>query len=466
MLAHALRRSHSIGRMLATAGLIPAALTSPGSAGAQAPAGLATPPAPTPVVAFVDVAVLPMDRERVLERQTVLVRDGRIAEVGPVANITVPANALRVDGRGKYLMPGLAEMHGHLPGQMGVVAEATLFLYLSNGITFVRGMQGSPGQVEMRDAIRRGELLGPTLYIAGPQLSANSVPTVEAAERVVAQQKAAGFDLLKIQEGLSPDVYRAVAAAAKRHGLTFGGHVPNDVGVRAAIEAGQTTIDHLDNLVEDLVMLDGGTLPSGAELDRRIAAAAGTIRRAGIAVVPTIPLWEVLLVGGDSAELARRSELQYVAPQMRAAWFQRALTTARNPVAQRNREIIAVRNRLLKALSDSGATILLGTDAPQLFSVPGFSIQRELRTMVAAGMSPYEVLESGTSAIAEHLGTPGEFGTVQPGRRADLLLLDANPLADIANVERRAGVMVRGLWVPESEIQARLARLAAAYRAQ
>ena len=452
------------------AAVIAALLVTPVAAGhAQGPAALAgigTPPARTPVVAFVNVNVIPMDRERVLERQTVVVRDGRIAQVGPAASVQVPSGAVRVDGQGQFLIPGLAEMHGHLPGQMGPAAEATLFLYLSNGLTFVRGMQGAPGQLEMKRAIERGELLGPTLWLAGPQLSGSSVPTVADAERVVAQQKSAGFDLLKIQEGLAPDVYQAVVEAARRHGMTFGGHVPNGVGARGAMAARQTTIDHLDNLVEDLVLTESGEIPPGPELARRIGAAAGEVRRSGVAVVPTMPLWEMILVGGDSAELARRPELQYVSPQVRANWFGQTRARSQAPGVERNRQIIDIRNRLLDALGDSGATILLGTDAPQIMSVPGFSIQREMQAMARAGMSPYAILVSGTRAIAEHLGTPNEFGTIQPGRRADLILLHANPLEDIGNAARRAGVMARGLWIPEAEIQSRLARIAAAYRAQ
>lgn len=452
-------RRSSIRALVALAAIV-AAAPAPLTLAAQQPS-IGAPPAPTPVVAFVNANVIPMDRDRVLANQTVLVRDGRIAQVGPAASVTVPANALRVDAQGKYLIPGLAEMHGHLPAQPGFNAEATLFLYLSNGITFVRGMQGNPNQLEMRRAIQRGELLGPTLWLAGPQLSGNSVPTPADGARVVAQQKQAGFDLLKIQEGLSSEAYEAVVAAARQHDLTFGGHVPNDVGVRRAMAAGQSTVDHLDNFVEDLVLEPGGAIPAGQELERRIAAAAGEAKRAGVAVVPTMPLWEILLTGGDSARLAQRPELRYMPRQTLGNWFNFARNASQNPAAATNRQIIGIRNRLLKAFSDSGVPILLGTDAPQIFSVPGFSIQREMQTMAAAGLTPYQILESGTRAIAEHLGTPDEFGTIQQGRRADLVLLDANPLADIGNVARRSGVMVRGLWLPEREIQARLARLAA-----
>ncbi|HUF27060.1 MAG TPA: amidohydrolase family protein [Gemmatimonadaceae bacterium] len=460
---HSRHRPGIVGPLTAAACTL-AAIAAP-AACAQAPS-LAAPPAATPVVAFVDVSVVPMDRERVVAGQTVIVRDGRIAQMGPAASVAVPAGALRVDGRGKYLMPGFAEMHGHLPFQAGPAADATLFLYVANGVTFVRGMQGNPVQLEMRQAIQRGELLGPTLVLAGPQLSGNSARDAEAAARIVAEQKAAGFDLLKIQEGLSAAAYDAAVAAAREHRIPFAGHVPNDVGVRRAMAAGQSTVDHLDNFVEDLILLDDQRIPEGADLTRRIAAAASEAKRTGVAVVPTMPLWEILLLGGDSAQLAQRPELRYMPPATVANWFNQARTRSQAPTLERNRQVIQIRNQLLKAMSDSGVPILFGTDAPQVFSVPGFSIHREMRTMAAAGMTPWQILVSGTRAVAEHFGTPTEFGTVEAGRRADLILVDANPLADVGNVARRSGVMVRGLWLPESEIQSRLERLAASHRQQ
>ncbi len=172
--------------------------------------------AQAPVV-FENVTVVPMDRDRVIERQTVVVRDGRIAEIGPAGKVRAPAGATRIEGRGKYLMPGLAEMHGHLPGPQTPpeVTENILFLYVANGVTTVRGMQGHPSQLELRRRVAEGSLLGPALYLAGPALSGQSAPSVEAAQRMVREQKAAGYDLLKIQEGLSREVYDAIVAAAK-----------------------------------------------------------------------------------------------------------------------------------------------------------------------------------------------------------------------------------------------------------
>src|SRR5688572_8346291 len=153
------------------------------------------------VIAFENVNVIPMDRDRILERQTVFVRDGRIAQIGPAAKATAPNGAIKVPAAGKYLMPGLAEMHGHLPSPDSPrsLVEHILFLYLANGVTTVRGMQGNPTALEHRSAIAAGQLFGPRLYVAGPVFG-GSAKTVEIAEKMVRDQKNAGYDLLKISE--------------------------------------------------------------------------------------------------------------------------------------------------------------------------------------------------------------------------------------------------------------------------
>ena len=426
-----------------------------------------------PRTAFVDVTVIPMDRERRIEHQTVIVRDGRIATIGPTASTPVPTGVTRIDGRGKYLMPGLAEMHGHVPAQPGAFADATMLLFVANGITTVRGMQGSPYHLTLRDAIARGDVLGPTFYAAGPQVDGRRASTPAAAVATVTEQKNAGFDLVKIQEGVGLEAYDSVVATARRLRIPFGGHVPDDVGLWHALESKQGTIDHLDNFMEAVTagdfpmshLPDTGARGSREELDRRIAGAAAATRAAGIAVVPTQALWQMLWVPEDSATLSRRPELKYMPPATLAQWYRTIRPGGRLATDAERKTWIATRTKILKAVSDAGVTILLGTDAPQLFSVPGFSIHREMGAMADAGLTPYQILESGTRNISIHFGKPNDFGTVEVGRRADLILVDADPLASVANVQRRAGVMVRGLWLSEAELQRRLEALAAAYRA-
>ena len=405
---------------------------------------------PQRTTAFVNVSVIPMDRDRTLAGQTVIVRDGKIAAIGPAASTAVPADALRIDGQGKFLMPGLAEMHGHVPGQAGPLANAVMFLFVANGITTVRGMQGAPYHLSLREQIARGETLGPRFYAAGPQMGQN-IRTPAIGDSVARAQKAAGYDLLKIQEGMPRAAYDAVVATARSIGIPFGGHVPDSVGLEHALESRQGTIDHLDNYVEAIT-------PATP-----IAALAAATKRAGTAVVPTMPLWEMLYIPPDSASVAGRPELKYMPKNTVAAWFRSIEGGGRIQGDSARRAFKATRLSILRALNEAGVPILLGTDAPQVFSVPGFSIHREMQSMVEAGMTPFQIMQSGTRNVATHFGTTAEAGTVEVGKRADLLLLEASPLASVANVQRRAGVMVNGRWLPESEIQRGLAALAASY---
>jgi hypothetical protein len=216
----------------------------------------------------------------------------------------------------------------------------------------------------------------------------------------------------------------------------------------------QGTIDHLDNFMEAITR------------DSTIAIIAAATKRAGVAVVPTMPLWEMLYIPPDSASVAGRPELRYMPKATVAAWFRNIASGGRVQGDSARRAWRATRMGILTALHRAGVPILLGTDAPQVFSVPGFSIHREMAMMVEAGMTPFEVLQSGTRNVATYFGTSAEAGTVEVGKRADLILLDANPLASVANAQRRAGVMVNGRWLPESEIQRGLSALASQYVGQ
>ena len=418
----------------------------------QADAQLPTVP-PQRTTAFVNVTVIPMDRDRTIAGQTVIVRDGKIATIGPAASTAVPNDALRIDGQGKFLIPGLAEMHGHVTGQPGPLANATMFLYVANGLTTVRGMQGSPFHLQFRDQVARGELIGPRLYTAGPQMGQN-IRTPQIGDSVARAQKAAGYDLLKIQEGMPRAAYDVVVATARSVGIPFGGHIPDEVGLWHALAAKQGTIDHLDNFLEAITR------------DSTIAVIAAATKRAGVSVVPTMPLWEMLYIPPDSASVANRPDLKYMPKPTVANWFRSIGSGGRIQGDSARRAWRATRMGMLTALHRAGVPILLGTDAPQVFSVPGFSIHREMATMVEAGMTPFEVLQSGSRNVAVHFGTLAETGTVEVGKRADLLLLDANPLTSVANVQRRAGVMFNGRWLPETEIQRALAWLAEGYAAQ
>lgn len=411
------------------------------------------------VTAFTDVTVIPMDSERTLPGHTVLVQGDRIVAVGPAASVAVPEGARRIDGRGKYLVPGLAEMHGHVPppGAPAQYTEDVLFLYLANGITTVRGMLGAEGQLELRRRTSRGEVWGPTLYLAGPSFNGNSVNSPDDAVRMVREQRAAGWDLLKIHPGLTRPEYDAMARAAAEEGIRFGGHVPEEVGLMHALRMGQETFDHVDGYVEYVGGAEGAVDP--VKLD----SAVRMTREAGAWVVPTMALWEVLFGTLPLDSLLAFPELRYASAQSVQQWTNAYNQRRASPQfdLETAGRVIAARQQVLAALHRGGAGILMGTDAPQQFSVPGFSLHREFPRMRAAGMSPYEILVTGTRNVGTYFQRQDAFGTVAAGRRADLLLLDADPLADVANLQRIAGVMARGRWLPASEIRARLEAIAA-----
>ncbi|HKP37019.1 MAG TPA: amidohydrolase family protein [Pyrinomonadaceae bacterium] len=411
------------------------------------------------VVAFIGVNVVPMDRERVMENQVVIVRDGRIVEIGAAGKVKIPDAALRIDGKGKYLMPGLAEMHGHLPhpNQGEAIANSFLTLFVANGVTTVRGMFGFPNHPALRERIAKGEVFGPRLYAASPALSGQSAKSPEQGEQLVRQYKKDGFDLLKIHEGLSIATYDRIVTVANEVGIRFGGHIPDDVGLARALKAKQSSIEHIDGYLEavDLDKVDANQLKELAK----------TTRQAGAWVTPTMKLWQTLY-GRETAEALeqQRAEVRYMPPQALNQWKQQRSNQLASIPADTGERVIAFRDRMLKALSDEGVGILLGSDAPQLFSVPGFSLHREMEAMTRAGLTPYHILASGTRNAAVYLNAEKEFGTVEVGKSADLILVNANPLKDVTNISKRTGVMLRGRWLPESELTKMLDDIAASYK--
>ena len=445
-----------------------------------------------PAVVFEHVTVVPMDSDRLLADSTVWVIGGSIVTFGPSGTRPMlspePANAVRVDGRGKFLIPALAEMHAHIPNDT-VEAERVLFMYVANGIGTIRSMLGDPSHFRLRDRVRNGEIIGPTMILSGPSFSGATAPTPAAATRRVADEKKAGYDFLKIHPGVPRTAFDALAAAADKAAIRFAGHVPLAVGLQRALQAKYWTIDHLDGYMEALAGPAGrGSENFGVNLmsridESRIAALAADTKTAGVGNVPTQILLENWY-GPDSPDaMQRRPETQYVSPAELRQW----VATKRDNMAaysvQDLARFVTVRRKLIKALQDAGAGLLLGSDSPQVWNVPGFSIHRELASYVAAGLTPYQALATGTRNVATHLGSlvpackslspdplpagaidrlsecSETFGTIRMAGRADLVLLDANPLENIANTSRISGVMIRGRWIPKAEIDRRLAAI-------
>ena len=423
-------------------------------------------------IVFRSVNVIPMDKEQVLENQVVVVKDGVITAVGSAGKVKYGKNALIIEGKGKYLMPGLAEMHAHVPPVDDLEPmKEVLQLFSLHGITTIRGMLGHPRHLELRSKLQSGELLGPRFYTSGPSLNGNSVKTPEAGAELVRQQKQAGYDFLKLHPGLTPETFAAIAKTAKEVNIPFAGHVSYDVGVWRAIDAGYASIDHMDGFVESLVPgleaipeqetgLFAMFIADQADTTR-IPKLMNALRDNNIWVVPTQALAERWMSPAESPEeLGNKPEMVYMDAKTRQNWVaakQKLMADPRYNAAAVNR-YVQLRRKLIRESQDAGVGLLLGCDAPQVFNVPGISTHQELKYLVDAGLTPYEALRTGTVNVGRYFNRE-DMGVIKTGAVADLLLLNGNPLKDIEQTQQIEGVLLSKTYLPKAYITNELKKL-------
>lgn len=421
-------------------------------------------------VIFENVRAVDVESASVGEPTTLAVRDGWIVESDVVSDPDAETPSITIDAGGQFLIPGLAEMHAHVPPSSDRAAvDDVLALFLAHGVTTIRGMLGEPGHLALRSALAAGERVGPRLITSGPSLNGTSVPDVTSARSMVRGQAEAGYDFLKLHPGLLPDTFAAIAEAADGLDIGYAGHVSIAVGLERALAAGQATIDHLDGYAQVLVPVDsparrkepgffGFNIASAMELERVDEWAARTAE-AGVWNVPTQTLIENIAVN-DVDALLERPAMRWVPPETRAQWMARIEQMRASVDHDALAHFVAVRRALIKALNEAGAGVLLGADAPQIMNVPGDALHHELEIYVEAGLSPGEALVTGTANVADFLGQSA-LGCLRPGCVADLVLLDADPLEDISNVRRVRGVMRAGEWFDRDRLDAMLSEVEA-----
>ena len=403
------------------------------------------------------VHVVSMETGEIKPGQSVIIRHGLIDSIVNHSGTGPLPGATRVDGKNGYLIPGLAEMHAHIPSRSRgeQYTRDVLLLYLANGITTTRGMLGEPWHIELREKLESQEWTGPRLVTSGPSFNGRSVTSPEQAAEMVRLQSGAAYDFLKLHPGLKSEEFAAIADAAHDEEIPFAGHVSFEVGLDAALNQHQATIDHLDGYAEAMVPQSSplyGEAPSffginlAAEMDPGLAPPlARATAAAGVWNVPTMSLIENIAGGHSMDMLLARPGMAYVSDEMRQRWVTN-VNGMREQYSPGDRErFLVMRRTLVRELQSAGAGLLLGSDAPQIMNVPGYSIHEELGFMVGAGLTPLEALQSGTLNVAAFFGNQNH-GSVKPGYIADLVLLQTNPLDNITATTQILGVMRGGAW--------------------
>ncbi|MFD2203624.1 amidohydrolase family protein [Shivajiella indica] len=422
-----------------------------------------------------NIHVLDMEKKEFIQNQNIHVRNGKIIELIPSGE-TYPKdqNIQIIDGKGAYAYPGLAEMHSHIPiteTEDFSYVQDVMWLYLANGILNVRGMIGHASHLELKKKIASGEIIGPRIFAAGPSLNGNTVESPEMGEKMVRDQQKAGFDHLKLHPGLDMPRYVAIASAAKDVNIKFGGHVSLDVGLQNSLNYGYRSVEHMDGyieaLIEDKSKLDpqiagpfSMLLVKEADLSKLPELLQLTLdRKAWIA--PTLTLFERFFGYIPADEFRLEPEMKYMPGVQVQQWVnQKKLLENQGVLKEENvKPYLEFRKHLLKTLYEGGVPIILSSDSPQVFNVPGFSIHNEIKSMHEAGIPPFEILKSGSSNVAKYFEMDGEFGIIKKGAAADFVLISGNPLTDLNQLKNIQGVMVRGKWIGKEKLDEELKRI-------
>jgi len=450
---------------------------------------------------------------------TVVVTGDRITAVGRDA--AVPQGAQVVDGTGKFLIPGLWDMHLHLRGDSRVPRFTTFgeVLLIANGVTSVRVMAGLPKFHDMKKRMEAGELLGPRMFLASRNMDgriptqklppkpgdtageaeewqsvgtgeiprAYQITNAAEARAAVAEARTSGVEFLKIHNELTPEAYFAIAAEAKANGLYLAGHVPTGVTVAALSDSGMRSIEHWGGVLEGCssreaeilkAQLAAVSLPAAergrrnAELRRmavesysaeKCAALAARFVKNGTWLSPTF-----MPEGGARATAERNADLaKYVFAPLRARW-QQQIAGAPAPAPSSPQEQVlakaadARRHDIIAVMKRAGVQFVIGTDSGGAWRIPGRSLHEGMQEMVKVGLTPMETIVAATSSSARLLKREKELGTIQTGKLADMVLLDANPLQDITNTRRINAVIVNGRLMDRKTLDDLLARMAAA----
>ena len=446
-------------------------------------------PAADELLVLNNVSVVDVRTGTLVPEQTVILERNRIASVGPSKSAKYPRNAPSVNCRGLFLIPGLWDMHVHLVfgDWFPDAQEISLPLFIANGVTGVRDMGSELDIVQgWRDEIEAGRLLGPRIYTSGPMLdgpkprfpSSLAIATPEDAHRAVSDLKRRGADFIKLQSLIPRDAVFAIADEAKKQQIAFEGHVPDSVRASEMSEAGMKSFEHLIGIFEGSSAAEDDFLKGNKTEGRflatfdaaRAASLAGALAKNQTWQCPTL-VWER---GGnliDATDFSKEARAKYVP----GSWINKTWKRFTEEIKQGyGTDDLATRKKFIEkelevvgTLHKTGVPFLAGTDTPAgVYIFPGYSLHEELQRFVAAGFTPLEALQTATIHPARFFGIEEHAGTIEKGKFADLVLLTANPLEDIANTQKIAAVIVNGQYYRRADLEKMLGRVEAAARRQ
>jgi imidazolonepropionase-like amidohydrolase len=444
------------------------------------------------LIAFTHVTVIDPASATVYPDSTVIVNHSKIDVVGPSSTTPIPPGAQIIDAAGKFLLPGLVDMHIHLTGA-GEPTGSREFIFpllVANGITTVRDMGGQISFLkQLRKEVDSHKRLGPRIFFTGPYFDGDPpsfqpaivIRDYPEATRAVAQLKSDGVDFIKVQSRLQPQGFFSIARASHENGMRFVGHVPDSISSAAASDAGQASIEHLTGVLlscssrEDELRQRqlassplNGTLTQSQERmrawqenlltsysEQKAAALFKKFAENRTAQVPTLPLLLHLAFLTPETNRTSDPQMKYIPGNLRTTWAQGRLESLAN---QTEADVILRKQFALKSLAlvndmyHSGVSLMAGTDsaAPNVF--PGFSLHEDVWYMVQAGLSPMQALQAATSTPARFLGFANQQGAIASGQRADLLLLDANPLDEIHNTQKIRAVVLNGKFLDRAAL--------------
>jgi Amidohydrolase family len=421
---------------------------------------------------FVDVTVVATEHKGLQPHQTLTVRDGRIADIHRSSDVAPPADCLAIDGNGRYLIPGLIDTHVHFFGYSRagegdrLTEAAVLKMLLANGVTTALIMEGTPEILRLRAELAAGRLTGPRLFSAGPLIQAadTAAPphrltftTPDEVIREVEAEKKLGYDFVKVHGAMPVETYAALLKTAHRMGLPVIGHVPDNLGIDAALNGGQRMIAHAESYLQTYFEFNRKLPTDRGEIDAMVRDIARRTAVAHIYVQPTLSVFrQIIAQVADPDALLQRPEMKLLPPDTLSDWM-----PDRNPYLKnwtykdiaRFRAQYAVMQKLVRGLRDAGVPLLVGTDDMVPMQLPGLSMRDEMLQLEEAGLTPFEVLQAATFTSAQFLEHSSSVGAIKPGYVADLVLLEANPLEDVGNIFRQGGVMLQGHWFTEADLQ-------------